>query len=55
MGGQGRWGMDGRTLRPDVSELHASGEDEFERLVDVLGLLDAHTWVLIVSPEGDVA
>ena len=50
-----RRGEDGRTLRPDVGELHATGEDELEGFIDVLCLLDAHPRVLVVSPQGDVA
>ena len=46
-----RRGEPGRTLRPDVGELHAAGEDELERLVDILGLLHAHARIPIVSSE----
>ena len=40
-----------RTLWPNICEDDAAALDELQCFVDVLGLLDTHTWVEIVPAE----
>lgn len=42
------------TFRSNVRQFHTAGIDEFEGLVDILRLLNTHSWILIISAQGCV-
>jgi len=40
-----------RTFWPDVRELNTTRVDKLESPIDILRLLNAHPWVLVVSSQ----